>query len=105
MMSALKLSGMPSAFNDIVADGLKRRHPAQQIIGELLKAEIAEKKARSIKCRMTIASLPMAKELADFDFSATPVNEPLVRELATGGFPDRRHRARPHWKRRPRPLL
>ena len=28
----------------------------------------------------------MAKELADFDFSASPVNEPLVRELATGAF-------------------
>ena len=28
----------------------------------------------------------MAKELADFDFSASPVNEPLVCELAGGSF-------------------
>ena len=28
----------------------------------------------------------MAKELSDFDFSASPVNEPLVRELAAGAF-------------------
>ena len=35
---------------------------------------------------MTIAKLPMAKELADFDFSASPVNEPRVRALATGAF-------------------
>jgi DNA replication protein DnaC len=35
---------------------------------------------------VTIARLPLAKELADFDFSATPVNEPLVRELASAGF-------------------
>ena len=86
MMSALKLSGMRAAFDEIVAHGLKRRHPVQQIVGELLTAEIADKKARSIKYQMTIAKLPMAKELSDFDFSATPVNEALVRELTTGAF-------------------
>ena len=43
-------------------------------------------KARSDKYQMTIAKLPMAKELSDFDFSASPVNEPLVRDLATGAF-------------------
>ena len=58
----------------------------QQIIGALLKAEIADKKARSIKYQMASAKLPTAKELADFDFAASPVNEPLIRELATGGF-------------------
>ena len=52
----------------------------------LLKAGISAKQARSIKYRMTIAKLPLAKEIADFDFAATPINEALVRDLATGGF-------------------
>ena len=86
MMTELKLSGMRAAYDDILADGLKRRHPVQQIIGALLTAEIADKKARSIKYQMTGAKLPMTKELADFDFSASPVNEPLIRDLAMGGF-------------------
>ena len=86
MMSALKLSGMRSAFDEILANALKRRRAVHDIIGELLAAEIAEKRARSIKYRLTMARLPMAKELSDFDFSASPVNEPLVRELATGAF-------------------
>jgi hypothetical protein len=30
--------------------------------------------------------LPLAKELADFEFAGTPVNEALVRELAAGTF-------------------
>ena len=51
-----------------------------------MKAEIADKQARSIKYQMSGAKLPLAKELADFDFTDTPVNEPLVRELAVGGF-------------------
>jgi DNA replication protein DnaC len=56
------------------------------VVGDLLKAEIDEKQARSIKYQMTIAKLPLAKEIADFDFTATPINEQLVRDLATGGF-------------------
>ena len=86
MMAALKLAGMRAAFDELIADGLKRQHPVQQIIGELLKAEIADKRARSIKYQMSVAKLPMAKQLADFDFTGTPVNEPLVRELAAGDF-------------------
>jgi DNA replication protein DnaC len=37
---------------------------------------------------MTIAKLPLAKEIDEFDFEATPVNETLVRELAGGDFLD-----------------
>ena len=84
MMTALKLAGMRAAYDDILADGLKRRHPVQQIIGTLL--QVADKQARSIKYQMTSAKLPTAKELADFDFATSPVNEPLIQELATGGF-------------------
>jgi DNA replication protein DnaC len=86
MMRELKLAGMRAAFDEIIANGLKRQHPVSQIIGELLKAEIAEKQARSIKYQIAIARLPLAKELTDFDFTGTPINEPLVRDLATGAF-------------------
>ena len=48
----------------------------------------AEKRARSIKCQLTIAKVPLAKELEEFDFKATPVNETLIRDLASGDFLD-----------------
>jgi DNA replication protein DnaC len=86
LMSELKLVGMKAAFDEVMADGLKRQHPAPRIVGNLLTAEIAEKQARSIRYQAAAAKLPLAKELAEFDFSGTPVNEGLVRELATGGF-------------------
>ena len=35
---------------------------------------------------MTIAKLPLAKDIDDFDFDAAAVNETLVRDLAGGGF-------------------
>jgi DNA replication protein DnaC len=86
MMTELKLKGMRAAFDEVVADGLKRQHPVQRIIGDLLKAEIAEKQARSIKYQLTIARVPLAKDLGQFDFTGTPINEGLVRDLATGAF-------------------
>ena len=85
-MGTLKLFGMRSAFDEVLANGVKRRHPAQKIVADLLKAEIDEKQARSIKYQMTIAKLPLAKDLAQFDFAGAPVNEALVRDLSTGAF-------------------
>src|SRR6478736_4369541 len=66
--------------------GIKRKHRVDQIIAALLKAEIAEKHARSIRYQMGVAKLPLAKELADFVFKGTPINEQLVRDLAGGIF-------------------
>jgi len=86
LMKELQLYGMRQAFDEVIGNGLKRKHPVQQIVADLLKAEIAEKKARSIKYQMTIAKLPLAKEIADFTFAGTPVNENLVRDLAAGSF-------------------
>jgi DNA replication protein DnaC len=54
--------------------------------GDLLTAEISEKQARSIRYQLTIAKLPLAKDLDDFQFEGTPVNETLVRDLTGGGF-------------------
>ena len=87
-MSQLKLYGMKAAYDEILATAVKRQHEPQQIIGDLLNAEISEKRARSIKYQMTIAKMPLAKELEEFDFEATPVNETLIRDLATGDFLD-----------------
>lgn len=86
LMIELKLAGMRHAYDEVIADGIKRQHPVQQIVGELLKAEIAEKHARSIKYQMTASKLPLAKEIDGFEFAGTPINEGLVRDLATGAF-------------------
>ena len=85
-MSELKLHGMKAAFDEIITTAVKRQHDPQRVIGDLLAAEIAEKQARSIKYQITIAKLPLAKDINDFAFAGTPINEALVRDLATGNF-------------------
>jgi DNA replication protein DnaC len=85
-MFELKLFGMKSAFDEIIATAVKRQHEPQRVVGDLLAAEIAEKQARSIKYQMTIAKLPLAKDIAEVHFNGTPINETLVRDLAGGEF-------------------
>jgi DNA replication protein DnaC len=84
-MSTLKLYGMRAAYDEVMTTGIKRRHEPPRIVGDLLSAEIAEQ-ARSIKYQLTIAKLPLAKDIDDFDFTGTPVNQAQIRDLASGAF-------------------
>ena len=86
IMGELKLFGMRASYDEIMGTAIKRQHEPSRIVGDLLKAEIGEKQARSIKYQLTIAKLPLAKDVDDFDFDNTPVNDTLVRDLATGDF-------------------
>jgi len=85
-MGELKLYGMRAAFDEIIATAVKRQHEPQRVVGDLLTAEISEKQARSIKYQITIANLPLAKDIDDFASDGTPINETLVRDLVGGHF-------------------
>ena len=71
LMGELKLFGMKAAFDEIMATAVKRQHEPQRIVGDLLTAEVSEKQARSIRYQLTIAKLPLATPVADFDFGDT----------------------------------
>ena len=49
---------------------------------ELIKVKMSS----FIKYQLSIAKLPLAKDLGNFQFEGTPINETLVNELAGGGF-------------------
>jgi DNA replication protein DnaC len=85
-MGELKLYGMRAAFDEIIATAVKRQHEPQRVVAGLLSAEINEKQARSIKYQITIAKLPLAKDIDEFIFTDTPINETLVRDLIGGNF-------------------
>ena len=86
LLGQLKLAGMRAHFDEVVTAGRKRQRAFEVILGELLRAEITEKQARSIRYQLGIAKLPLAKELPEFAFADSPVNHALVEELATGAF-------------------
>ena len=86
LMTTLKLSGMHANYDEIVTNGRKRKRSFEAMLADLLEVEIADKKARSIRYQLTIARMPVIKELSEFNFKSSSVDETLITELAEGGF-------------------
>lgn len=88
LMLELHLAGMRAIFDEVLRDAIRRERSLLDFLGDLLKAELAQKKARSISYQIGAAHLPIAKELSEFVFASTPINETMVRDLHGGGFLD-----------------
>src|ERR1700754_3288800 len=74
-MAELKLYGMKAAYDEIIGTAVKRQHEPQRVVGDLLPAEITEKQARSIRYQISIAKLPLAKDIDDFVFNGPPIKK------------------------------
>ena len=85
-MGTLGLHGMKACYDEIMAAGIKTRATPEKILCELLETELAERKARSIRYRMGLAKFPVDKDLDQFNFTESPVNETPVRHLYDGNF-------------------
>jgi DNA replication protein DnaC len=86
MLRSLKMYGMAQAADDLAQQGAPAFDAAMPILSQLLKAEVAEREVRSIAYQIKAARFPAYKDLAGFDFAASEVNEPIVRQLHRGNF-------------------
>jgi len=85
-MEQLRLHGMRSALDEVLAGGIKQRRTPERMLMDLLEAEVGERTARGIRYRLGLARFPVDKDLDRFDFSSSSVNEAQVRSLYQGGF-------------------
>jgi len=85
-MSALHLYGMRGIIDEVLATGIKQRSTPDKILLDLLEAELAERKAKSIKYQMGLAKFPVIKDLDRFDFESSPVDEVQIHSLMEGRF-------------------
>lgn len=86
MLKELKLHGMKCVLDEVLTSGTRQRAIPEKVLLELLKAELAERQARSIRYRMGQARFAVAKDLDQFDFSTSPVDEAQVLTLYEGQF-------------------
>ena len=98
-IGTLGLYGMKSTLDEILAAGIKSRATPEKIICDLLEAELAERKVRSIRYRMGLARFPVDKDLDRFDFNTSPVNEMQIRSLHEGRFLAYSGPCRPRFRR------
>ena len=90
-LKAIKLYGMAQAVDDLARQGSPAYQSAQEMLGILLKAEMAEREVRSISYQMKVAKFMAYRDLASFDFSQSAANEVLIRQLHRCEFIDQAH--------------
>ena len=87
-LKELRLHGMASAWADLIAQGESSTTPSKWLLEHLLQQEHTDRAMRSVSHQMNMAKLPMHRDLAGFDFSASSADLRLVSELATLDFTD-----------------
>lgn len=80
-LKSLKLFGMADTIADLAAQSSPAYRQAQGILDSLLKAEVAERDVRSINYQMKAARFPAYRDLTNFDFSQSMVDEALIKSL------------------------
>jgi DNA replication protein DnaC len=84
---ALRLYGMAAAWEDLQSNGSPTTLEASRwLIEHLLNAEQTDRAWRSIRYQLHAAKFPVHRDLAGFDFDASPVDQNLIRQLADLSF-------------------
>ncbi len=93
-LKQLRLHGMAGAWGDLVEQGT---HPGLEgsrwLLEHLLQAETTDRAMRSVSHQMRAARFPVHRDLAGFDFDASPVDRKLVLQLAETEFTEAAHNA------------
>jgi DNA replication protein DnaC len=86
LMKTLKFVAIPKAYDEVLAAARKRRQLTEVVIEQLLEIEVSERKARSIRYRMTQARFPVPKDIDSFEFEQLSIDEQQIRALYSGEF-------------------
>lgn len=85
-LRSLKLHGLAQAVADLAAQQGPAFKQAERILGDLIKAEVAEREVRSVQYQLKSARFPAYRDLAGFKFEESTVDAALVHTLHGGEF-------------------
>ncbi len=83
-VKSIRLHDMASAVDKLASQASHTHQATQEMLGILLKTEIAEREVRSINYQMRAARFPVYRDLVSFDFAQSKVNKTLVRNSHKG---------------------
>ena len=90
-LKALRLHGMAGTWADLIEQNNGGLEPSRWLVEQMLLAEATDRATRSISYQMNAAKFPVHRDLAGFDFEASPVDRKLVLQLADMDFTDATH--------------
>lgn len=89
-LRSLKLHGMADTISDLSQSLRQGTLTPEKWLEELMKAELADRRVRSITYQMGVAKFPVARDMDTFDFSVSTVNNMQVKSLYEGHFIEER---------------
>jgi len=93
-LKQLRLHGMAGAWSDLAEQGQNAGLDSSRwLLEHLLQAEHTDRAMRSVSHQMSTAKFPVHRDLAGFDFDASPVDRQLIEQLADLTFTDQAHNA------------
>ena len=91
-LKSLRLHGMATAWEELTEGGESSRvEGSKWLIAHLLEAEDTNREMRSISHQMKTARFPLHRDLAGFDFAASPVDKALIQKLSDLSFTQDAH--------------
>jgi DNA replication protein DnaC len=90
---ALRLHGMAATWSELAEQHNAELDRSRWLVEQMLKAEASDRATRSVSHQMGAAKFPVHRDLAGFDFAASPVDRKLVTTLAQCGFTAQAHNA------------
>lgn len=90
-LKSLKLYGMAGAYAELATQSAASLEPSHLLLKHLLQAESSDRGMRSIRYQLNAAKFPIHRNLADFDFTLSKVDQALIHQLATLAFTQAAH--------------
>lgn len=86
LIQSLKLIGMMEAYDEVVADTIRRKATSSYCLHQLLKAESKTRTLKALQARLRGARFPAMKDLDNFIFTDTPIDQEQVMHLYSTEF-------------------
>jgi DNA replication protein DnaC len=77
---------MAQVYDELMDQGIRRKASLGTLLHQLMNAEIKHRQIKAIQHRMRFARFPEQKDVHDFVFTDSPINQELVMQLYTGDF-------------------
>ena len=76
----LRLYGMAETWAEIKAEAPQRKQDIspEQLLSQLVNAEITDRYARSLRYQLKVAKFPIHRDLVDFEWGETPLSKQQI---------------------------
>jgi len=90
-LKQLRLHGRVTAWAELAERGAAETEASRGLLEHLLQAKTIDRTLRSVSHPMHAARFPIHRDLAGFDFTASPVDRKLIEPLADLTFTESAH--------------